>query len=63
MDGKVALVDAVMLNKAVADVVTLDKQSRANADCNADGEVNGNDSITLLRFLVQLIDVLPDNGQ
>ena len=63
MDGKVALVDAVMLNKAVADVVTLDKQARANADCNADGEVNGNDSITLLRFLVQLIDVLPDNGQ
>ena len=60
MDGKVALVDAVMLNKAVADVVTLDKQARANADCNADGELNAQDAVSLLRFLVHTADSLPN---
>lgn len=59
LDGKVGLVDAVLLNKAVADVVTLNDQARKNADCNANGEVNGEDSIVLLQFLVQIIDVLP----
>ncbi len=59
LDGKVGLVDAVLLNKAVADVVTLSDQARKNADCNANGEVNGEDSIVLLQFLVQIIDVLP----
>ena len=51
--------DAVLLNKAVADVVTLNDQARRNADCNANGEVNGSDAITLLMFLTQIIDVLP----
>lgn len=59
LDGNVGLVDAVLLNKAVADVVTLNDQARRNADCNANGEVNGSDAITLLMFLTQIIDVLP----
>ena len=59
VDGKVSLVDAVMLNKAVADQVTLSDAAKLNADCQADGEINGNDSITLLRFLVKLENSLP----
>ncbi len=59
LDGNVGLVDAVLLNKAVADAVTLNDQARRNADCNANGEVNGSDAITLLMFLTQIIDVLP----
>ena len=48
-----------MLNKAVADQVTLSDAAKLNADCQADGEINGNDSITLLRFLVKLENSLP----
>lgn len=59
VDGKVSLVDAVMLNKAVADVVTLGDAARANADCNADEEINGTDAIILLQFLSHIIDELP----
>ena len=63
LDGRLTLIDVVYLSKAANDSIVLNDAQRQNADCNADGEVNGNDSITLLRFLVQLIDVLPDNGQ
>ena len=59
VDGKVSLVDAVMLNKAVADVVTLGDAARANADCNVDKEINGTDAIILLQFLSPIIDELP----
>ena len=59
VDGKVSLVDAVMLNKAVADVVTLGDAARANADCNVDKKINGTDAIILLQFLSHIIDELP----
>lgn len=59
LDGRIELVDAVILNKKVADVVTLGDAASKNADCNADGEVNGSDAITLLKFLVQIVDTLP----
>ena len=62
LDGKVELVDAVLLNKAAADVVILNNQQRANADCDVNNEVNANDAIVLLKFLVQIIDELPYQG-
>ena len=62
LDGKVELVDAVLLNKAAADVVALNNQQRANADCDVNNEVNANDAIVLLKFLVQIIDELPYQG-
>lgn len=58
-DGKVELVDAIILNKACAGQVTLTPEANANADCNADGVVDTSDSIALLRFLVHLLDALP----
>ena len=59
VDGKVNLVDAVMLNKAVSDTITLNERGRKNADCDVSGEINGNDALILLRFLVKLEDTLP----
>ena len=59
VDGKVNLVDAVMLNKAVSDTITLNERGRKNADCDVSGEINGNDALILLRFLVKLEDMLP----
>lgn len=59
IDGKVELVDAILLNKACAGQVTLTDEARVNADCNADGGVSTDDAIALLRFLVHLATELP----
>lgn len=59
LDGKVELTDAVLLNKAVAATVTLGDQALQNADCDANKELGGNDSIVLLKFLVHMVDTLP----
>lgn len=56
LDGKVDLADAILLNKAVADVVKLEGQAVENADCAYNGEVNSDDALTLLRFLVKLVN-------
>ena len=61
LDGKVDIVDAVLLNKATAGVVELNESARTNADCDADGTVGGNDALALLRFLVHIINSLPES--
>ena len=58
-DARVDITDAVMLNKAAADVVTLNDTQRKNADCNGDEEVGSQDATTLLMFLVNIIKTLP----
>lgn len=58
-DGKVELVDAILLNKACAGQVTLTDEANANADCDANGNTDTNDAIVLLRFLVHLVSELP----
>lgn len=61
LDGNVDLVDAVLLNKKVADIVSFNEQQTANADCYMmDGEINGQDAISLLKFLTHIIDSLPN---
>ena len=60
LDGDVDLSDAVLLNKAVAGVVELNDQQKKNADCAAGGGIGGDDSMSLLRFLVHLINQLPE---
>lgn len=59
LDGKVDITDAVLLNKAVAGVVTLNASQQKNADCMADGELSTNDSTVLLQFLVRIVTSLP----
>ena len=61
LDGRVDITDAVLLNKATAGVVTLNDAARQNADCDADGMTDTNDATVLLRFLVQIINNLPES--
>lgn len=61
-DGGVDITDAVMLNKAAAGAVKLNEMATGNADCDANQEINNTDAITLLRFLVRVIDSLPYSG-
>lgn len=58
-DGEVSLADAVILNKAVAGQVNLNEQAKANADCKKDNILSSDDSMTLLQFLVHLVDNIP----
>ena len=60
MDGSITLSDAVMLNKEVADTVSLSDAALRNADCNLDGEVNGSDAIILMKFLTRILSSLPN---
>ncbi len=59
LDGKVELTDAILLNKAIAGVVILTGDAVYNADCNANSEMDQDDGIALLKFLVHSIDSLP----
>ena len=34
--------------------------AKKNADCDSDGEVDSNDAVSLMRFLVHLINILPE---
>ncbi len=60
LDAKIDLTDAILLNKACASAVQLNDQQINNADCDDSGEITPNDSIALLRFLVHLLDSLPE---
>lgn len=60
LDGRVDIIDAVMLNKAAANTVQLFEQQRSNADCDANNEVDSNDAVVLLKFLVSIIKTLPE---
>lgn len=60
LDGRVDIIDAVILNKAAANTVQLSEQQRSNADCDANNEVDSNDAVVLLKFLVSIIKTLPE---
>ncbi|WP_443965324.1 dockerin type I repeat-containing protein [Ruminococcus sp.] len=58
LDGEVNLKDAVLLNKCVNGSVTYNELQKVNMDCNGDGVISADDSLTLLKFLIQLINQL-----
>ena len=58
LDGEVDLKDAVLLNKCVNGSVTYNEIQKANMDCNGDGVISADDTLTLLKFLIQLINQL-----
>ncbi|MBQ7013399.1 MAG: dockerin type I repeat-containing protein, partial [Oscillospiraceae bacterium] len=58
-DGGVSIVDVIMLNKAVLGSETLSSGQKRNADCNLDGLADANDSLIILKHLVDLILELP----
>ncbi len=59
LDGSVALVDVVYLNKSLAGTIMLNDQQTANADCVYDGVVNASDITALLKYCIESIDALP----
>ena len=59
LDGNIDLTDAILLNKAIASAVQLNDQQAANANCDNIPGLDVNDSIVLLKFLVQLVPALP----
>ena len=59
LDGRVDITDAVLLNKAVANAVTLSSAARQNSDCRQDGELTSDDAVVLMQFLVHIVTNLP----
>ena len=59
LDGRVDITDAVLLNKAVANAVTLSSAARQNSDCMQDGELTSDDAVVLMQFLVHIVTNLP----
>ena len=60
LDGRLTLIDVVYLSKAANDSIVLNDAQRQNADCNSDDELNAQDAVSLLRFLVHTADSLPN---
>ena len=59
LDGKVDLVDVIMINKYLAGQITLSEQATKNADVNADGSLGDGDSTILMQFVLMMIPNLP----
>ena len=60
VNGQIDLLDAILLNKYLAKIVTFSDQQLKNADCYADGQINDEDTKALMRYLIFLIDTLPE---
>ena len=58
LDGRVDILDAVLLGKAVAGAVTLNEQAKYNGDVDGEAEISSGDVIEIIRFLVHLTDRL-----
>ena len=52
LDGRVDILDAVLLGKAVAGAVTLNEQAKYNGDVDGEAEISSGDVIEIIRFLV-----------
>ncbi len=55
----VDLADFVFLTHYITGSVVLNDYTRANADVNVDGYVDADDAIVLLKYMVNLITILP----
>ena len=59
LDGKISVLDAIMLSKANSQMIQLNETQTAAADCNGDGAVDSEDIHLLLCYLTEKVDVLP----
>ncbi len=55
LDGTVTIVDVVYLNKAIMGTETLTPEQEAAVDCDHDGDVSAQDSLLILKSLVDLV--------
>ena len=58
-DGVVDLADAIVMNKALANVITLSESAAKCADCYDDGILDDKDATILMRFVIGKINDLP----
>ncbi len=58
-DGKVNVVDAVMVLRSAADLLELDESLRAAADVYRDGCIDTKDAVVILRFITGQVGTLP----
>ncbi len=56
-DGKVQMVDMILLNKYLMIGASITDQGKKNADVNRDGEVLSDDGLNILRSVIGLIDL------
>ncbi len=59
LDKTVDIMDVIALNKYLLGSITLDDEQQANADVQEDSKLDSTDSLTLLKFVVEIIDALP----
>ena len=59
LDGKISVLDAIMLSKANSQMIQLNETQTAAADCNGDGAVDSEDIHLLLCYLTEKVDALP----
>ncbi len=62
LDGTVSVVDAILLNRSMLKTVELNETQQKAADCNANGAVGYDDSLIILKHLIDLIESLPYTG-
>jgi len=65
LDGRVGVQDIICLNKYLLGQITLNPQAMRNATCKDDGsvninEINSDDLMSLMRYLVDFIPSLPE---
>ena len=58
-DDAVDIMDVIALNKFLLGISELDEQKRANADVLDDGKLNSEDSLALLKYVLEIIKDLP----
>ncbi|MBR7085302.1 MAG: dockerin type I repeat-containing protein, partial [Oscillospiraceae bacterium] len=57
-DGKIDIIDAIMINKAVLGKENLTKAQQKAADINGSGVPDSGDSLQLLKYIIGVIDTL-----
>ncbi len=58
-NGKVDILDIIVLNRNLLGAGELTAQGKANADVNNDGKPAADDSLNILKYIVKLLDKLP----
>ena len=58
-DGSVSILDVIILNQNLMIGTPIDESARAAADVLRDGVINEADSLTILKYVVELVPALP----
>ena len=59
LDKTVDIMDVIALNRYLLGSLKLDAEQKANADVAQDGKYDATDSLTLLKFVVEILESLP----